>query len=261
MITDLQGATPVEIDTELFAVLLRLVSAESAAAVAAKRAERAEASRDYLSPERVAELQSAAAAALELVAGIAAEADVLEVEYARRGGWQRYWLVKNHNGHVHRTTGCPTTYATTQFVWLPEFAARTDDEVVEAAGRLTCLACFPGVRADILARRPTIEDPERRAARQEREAARAEREAKRAAKAITNPDGTPLVVADPWNPRGETLSTLSAARTWLTDAHDTWRQPRPAEDVQRVAEALAAKLGTTAQDEITAATKRAARRK
>lgn len=258
VIENLPAATPVEIDTALVQVLLRLALAESHLSTATKRAQ---AGADYLGPERAAALRAEVSAAEQLVAGIAAEASVLDAEYERRGGWQRYWLVRNHNGHVHRTTNCPTTYTTTQFVWLPDFADRTDGEVVQAAGSLTCLTRFPGVRAEILARRPTIEDPERRAAHDEREAAKAERAAKREAKAITNPDGTPLVVTDPWSPGGQTLATLNAARTWLTDSQETWRNPPSPDEVQRVATALAAKLGTTPHAEITAAAKRASRRK
>jgi hypothetical protein len=111
----------------------------------------------------------------------------------------------------------------------------------------------------------------------ERQQAREEREAARAAKAITNPDGSPLQIFKRHVPeyqrrvRGrtattpaydayDTIATLSAAKSWLTDFQESWRGVPNRENVQRVAEAIAHKLGTTAEEEITAAKKRAARR-
>lgn len=78
----------------------------------------------------------------------------LHGEFDRRGGWTRYYRVNNSNGHVHTDTACRTTFATTQWQWPTQLSGATHAEVVEAAGELTCLVCFPDVREDIIAKRP-----------------------------------------------------------------------------------------------------------
>lgn len=131
----------------------------------------------------------------EQMGALIAECDA---EYTRRDGWTRYFRVANANGHVHTSTACRTTYPTTQWNWPTGLSGGTDADVVDAAGALTCLTCFPSVREDIIAGRPIVperfETPEQTAHRAEREAeAKAKRDAK-IAKGVT-PDGAPLVVA------------------------------------------------------------------
>jgi hypothetical protein len=114
----------------------------------------------------------------------------------------------------------------------------------------------------------------------EREAKKAEREAKKAAKAIANPDGTPLEVFDwrvperHYKQRGggvkvveahdtyKTLETAHAARGWLTDAHESWLGgAKRTVDVHKVADAIAHKEGKTREQVIEEAKQRAAKRR
>lgn len=133
-----------------------------------------------------------------------------DAEFVRRGGWTRYWIVANDGGHVHTTTACRTCYATTRFGWPTQLSGADGAGVVEAAGPLTCLVCFPDEREDILADRPVrfdaFETTEQRDERLRREAELAKRNAAKIAKGVT-PDGKPLVVEMPTRPRhyGRTL--------------------------------------------------------
>ncbi|ASR85924.1 hypothetical protein SEA_PEANAM_40 [Mycobacterium phage Peanam] len=106
------------------------------------------------------------------------EAQLNEV-FAERGGWQRAFLVNNTGGHVHRTMGCSTCFATTQFQWLTDESGKDEAAIVEAAGELACTVCYPSAPVEVLSRPGTI----RRADQIEREQRAAERAAKNAEKA------------------------------------------------------------------------------
>ena len=203
-----------------------------------------------------------------------------EAEY-RLARWNRAWLVLNNNGHVHSSRACGTCFATTQFGWLPQLSGADEAYIVEQAGEAACTVCYPSAPVASLNQPRRVfhkTEEEAQRAREERAAAKAEREAKKIAKAITTPEGEPLEVFDwrsperreqqrdgsikvvPAKDRFKVLPTLAQAKTWLTDSQETY-YPKPAEDVQRVAEAIAFKTGTTAQAEIDAAKKRAAKRR
>ena len=121
----------------------------------------------------------------------------LEMEHTRRGGWDRVYAVNNSNGHFHRSTQCQNTYATTEWVWMPQLSGLTNAEVVERTGKMSCLTCFADQREEIeKGREATVFTPAQQKTREERAEAAAKKAAKAAAtaaKAITNPDGTPLL--------------------------------------------------------------------
>jgi hypothetical protein len=201
-----------------------------------------------------------------------------EAQYNDRR-WTRYYLVDNTNGHVHKDQDCTTCFPDTRYAWLVEQSGLTAEELVDLAGEKACTVCFSWAPVDVLKQKTRLEAPERKAARLEREAKKAEREAKKAAKAIANPDGSPLEVFDwhvperqvrrggrmvtqPAHDTFETIKTLAAARSWLADHFEPWRNSdKRAEDVERVALAIALKEGKTWADVIEEAKKRAAKRK
>jgi hypothetical protein len=201
-----------------------------------------------------------------------------EAQYNDRR-WTRYYLVDNSNGHVHKDEHCDTCFPTTRYAWLVEQSGMSAEELVVLAGEKACTVCFPWAPVDILKQKTKLEAPERKAARLEREAKKAEREAKKAAKAIANPDGSPLevfdwrvperqrqtrngLVTEPAHDRFQTLATLAAARSWLADQYEAWRGNNGTHrNVNNVAEAIAHKEGKTAEVVIEEAKKRAARRK
>lgn len=204
---------------------------------------------------------------------VKAAQEPFEAEY-RLARWNRAWLVLNNNGHVHSTRACGTCFVTTAFGWLPQLSGADEAFIVEQAGESACTVCYPSAPVASLSQPRRVfhkTEQEAQQAREARAAAKAEREAKKAAKTITAPDGAPLEVFEgrytnhrtgqPYD-RFETIATAAAAKVWLTNSQEAWRsRSQTPEAVQAVAEALAHKFGTTPEDEIAAAAKRAAKRK
>lgn len=198
---DLATATPVEVDTEIARLQGELASLDSAYRAVAKKIDLFVTDnhmRLYVTetPEELNAKRVELGARMETLRN---ELDPLRAEYTRRP-WARYWRVDNSNGHVHTSIACRNTRETTAFGWLPQVSGFTPEQVVELAGKYTCLTCFPTVREEILAERPCLlETANQRVTREEREARDAEKAAKlaaKAAKAITNPDGSPLRLKD-----------------------------------------------------------------
>lgn len=86
-----------------------------------------------------------------------AKINTLQAEYARRGGWPRYYVVTSSAGHIHSDTRCQTCRITTTFGWLPEMSGQTEAEAIAALGRhaeALCSVCFP--TAPVAAKRAHI---------------------------------------------------------------------------------------------------------
>ena len=67
--------------------------------------------------------------------------DEANAEFTRRGGWRRYFLVVNSNGHVHRERSCSTCYPTTQYAWLPALSDCNEAAMVAEYGSDACSVC------------------------------------------------------------------------------------------------------------------------
>ncbi len=65
-----------------------------------------------------------------------------EAEYRSRP-WNRYFLVKQANGHVHRGTSCTTCYFDTAYGWLTDLSDCDENQMVEQYGEKACTICFP----------------------------------------------------------------------------------------------------------------------
>jgi hypothetical protein len=151
----------------------------------------------------------------ETLAGLREAAAPYQARYAL-DQWNRYFLVTNGNGHVHRGTDCTTCYATTQYAWLVELADCDEAAMVADCGEKACTVCFPDAPSEYarLKAAGLLTRTERLTA-DEAAAKQAEKQAKadaKAAKAITNPDGTTLRL------RYTTVATLVTARNELTSA-------------------------------------------
>lgn len=218
MLNNLTIAAPADIDTELARLQNRIDRVHSVMADVLRKIDLFTTNshmRHYVTqtPEQLATMREDLGAQLETFQD---EVAPLKAEYTRRP-WARYYRVDNSNGHVHTTTACRTTYTSTTFGWLPQVSGFEAEQIVELAGAMTCLVCFPTVREEILAGRPCrLETDNQRATREEREARDAEKAAKLAAKTaktITNPDGSPLRVE---SHIGE-IKTLRAAEMTYVD--------------------------------------------
>jgi hypothetical protein len=58
--------------------------------------------------------------------------------------WQRWFLVQQHNGHLHTTTNCTTCFASTEFAWVTDISGWTEAEAVAEYGWMVCTVCVPG---------------------------------------------------------------------------------------------------------------------
>jgi hypothetical protein len=141
----LNERTPSEIDGALADLLEKLGGARyrlDGAKRALERFERrtAVAGWDRTEALRYAHDLETATAELER---IAAEIAPLDAEFARRGGWTRYFHVIG--GHVHRERSCSTCRPTTAFAWIPRLSGSTQSTMVEEFGDHACAVCFPAV--------------------------------------------------------------------------------------------------------------------
>jgi hypothetical protein len=175
---DIRTATPAEIDAQLSTLGAQL-DAAYAVIVSTDR--------------RVTDTQRDAAAIER--ARLAALIAPLHDEFARRGGWTRYYLVEG--GHLHRNVSawdCSRTMATAQY-WMTDLSGMSEAEVIELAGDRVCTVCYPAAPVAVLGRPSkllTKSEAEKAAARTARQQAADAKAAKAAAAAITDVDGSPL---------------------------------------------------------------------
>lgn len=163
----------------------------------------------------------------ESLAAVVAEAQPFNDEFERRGGWARYFLVTNGNGHVHKSMHCSTCFPTTQYAWLVDLAAKNEHQMVEAHGESACSVCFPSAPSEYEAMKAAgrVSHAERatNAEKAARDAERARRASEKESKAISNPDGSPLKLGGRF---GDTVRTLVTARKELVDAINELRMWR-----------------------------------
>jgi len=90
----------------------------------------------------------------------AAEAAPLEALYNAEQ-WNRFFLVTNANGHIHRSMQCSTCRWDTRFAWLPELSGLTEKDAVEAYGPKLCSVCFPSAPVEWTLGEAKPVDPDR----------------------------------------------------------------------------------------------------
>lgn len=175
----------------------------------------------------------------------------LNAEYARRGGWRRYYLVED--GHLHYDVSgsrCSRIPSTTHY-WMTEFSGQAPAEVIAQAGERVCTTCFPEapVAPRPAAARFMTRTEAERAAHAEEKARKAA--AKKAAQ-ITTPDGGELRTAGGY--QGDLIKTeVAARRRALSDAADLAfygaSDPSAAEWRETVDRMIAALAHRTGMDE------------
>lgn len=263
----LTAASPAEIDTELARIFGEIARYETRI----ERANRVIASK-YASAEQIEAARADEESAVRAIAVLESEDGELEGEFTARGGWTRYWLVEG--GHLHHDVSsyrC-SRIATTSHYWMTELSGKLAAEVIELAGDRVCTVCFPDAPVAALGRPSALltkTEAERAQDRATRQKAAAEKAAKAAEKGITTPEGQPLVIQESGRSFGETIKTQRAAEVKLVDLlwWANWKIEVGSENIDstvavriQIAEALAHKNGTTADDELAAAQKRLAAR-
>jgi hypothetical protein len=173
-------------------------------------------------------------------------------------GWSRAFLVRNSNGHIHKSRSCTTCFDSTNYVWLTEMSGRDELEIAYLAGEKACTICYAHAPSAYFLRECGLEDPEVVEARQIRQARKAEIEAKRQKTGIWNPDGTPLKVFEYGFQTYK--SEIKAERTaqsvavnLLVGVQSMSRQPREIErsneSIETILIALAHKRGTSVEEQ------------
>jgi hypothetical protein len=173
-------------------------------------------------------------------------------------GWSRAFLVRNSNGHIHKSRSCTTCFDTTNYVWLTEMSGRDELEIAYLAGEKACTICYAHAPSAYFLRECGLEDPEVVEARRIRQARKAEIEAKRQKTGIWNPDGTPLKVYEYGfsNYKGEIKAERTAQSTavnLLVGVQSMSREPREIErsneSIETILIALAHKRGTSVEEQ------------
>lgn len=251
---DISTASPVEIDTELARLYGEIALRNTASNRLLDRHRRITGQDEIYDYQldTLSDLRRDITALERQIAQLSLQAAPLEAYYRDSGGWTRYYLVDAHNGHVHHDVSnrrCSRTPTTTH-LWLTTESGRPRADVIADAGERCCTMCFPEAPVDVLSRPSKYHTP----TEIEKQARQVEREFKavqRAAKAITNPDGTPLRInlGGYW----ETIGTVISAQRKLVDiAFDAKYQGRSTNErevsaCQVILAALAAKTGTDAE--------------
>jgi hypothetical protein len=248
---DTATATPVQIDTELarigeaVAIQYDIINRANRAA---QKWQDAQGTTGHHYDTQIAAALDRAEKAWVAWDILTAERAPYDLEFSRRDGWTRYYLVDSDtgNGHVHydlSSSRCSRQPSTRHF-WLTSESGKPAAEVIALAGERVCTICFPDAPAvgKCAYRTPSEEEKERRAAE------RAAAAAKRAEKAITNPDGTPLRIN--LNGYWDTITTVAAAWRELVDIPfgartfgDRRTNDREVAACQLIIKALAHKLG------------------
>lgn len=169
--------------------------------------------------------------AIEKLAALTVEAAPYEAEYTRRGGWSRYFLVQNDNGHIHSSMHCSTCNRegiATRFGWMIEFSGKDEHELTDEIGPNACTVCFPWAETI----RVDFEAAERQRKTDER-AAKADEKARIAAETgITTPEGGRLYTGednDSWALCNSLRTAEIAATDALVDLVTTQRQAKDPE--------------------------------
>lgn len=172
--TNLADRTPADIDAEINELQYQQAIAERRTADYSNLAAKyVESGQTYSAERYQAELAKWADKLEEVSLALAP----LYAEFNRRGGWTRFYLVTNSNGHVHHTTSCTTCFPSTQFGWLTQFSGTSHADLVELAGEKACTVCFPDAPVDVLHRASRLSTPEQEARKAEKEKRAAEKAA------------------------------------------------------------------------------------
>lgn len=282
-VATLAAATPAEIDTALYPILGRLAKAEHTLARIEKAiAKVASGARGYYA-EDLPNYEARAAAARELIEQADREAAPLRAVFAARGGWTRAFKVTNAGGHVHRSTACSTCFITTEFAALPQVSGMSEADIVELAGEGACTVCYPSAPVDVLRKPCRLFTPEEREAKAARDAEKAARAAEKAIKGITDAEtGGELrtkghgVIKTERTAQIEYVNSACEAQMWerkvrnvqsarqgggtgVSDERMTFCEANARDyraDAEKVLAALAAKRGTTVEEQRAALAKK-----
>lgn len=213
---DLTTLTPVEIDRVLSANYDKQIRTQGRIGSEARHLDHLKArlaKGGFVLPQDIEDTAASLEGYRQELRDLIAASAPYHAEFSRRGGWFRYYLVKNTNGHVHRELHCSTCFPTTEYGWLVDLAACDESLMIEEWGELACTVCFPSAPVNPNYHRPARRDRE---AQEARAAEKAARDAAKAAKSIVDIDGSPLK-----DSHGYVLKTKVAARNEFSGAFNS----------------------------------------
>jgi len=156
---------------------------------------------------RPSEMVALLAEARELVNILNAAIEGAENQFRSLGGWTRYFICTNSDGHIHSSLrGCKTVHWDTGMAWMTQYSGLTVDDAIhgtgsfDGLGETLCSVCFPDAPVEWCRTRSEVTRAEREAARDAKNAAR---DAKNAAKNLAEPFRT-------WD--GDRITTVAAAK-------------------------------------------------
>lgn len=185
--TDLTILSPADIDEMWLAAIQPAMKVQAQAAAKFSQANSYERfSSNYA--ERAAQYRAQGQELLAKANAMYDEASApFTAEFTRRGGWNRYLLVANAGGHVHKgwssTCNCHTLRNTTMVAPVPAYSGKDEAEVVAELKFTACTVCFPAAPVETRADRERASAEKREAKAAEREAKRREKLAKAAVRA------------------------------------------------------------------------------
>lgn len=252
---DLSSLEPTDIDDNLATLYYNHFDQQMRKDTAEKRLDQElSPGNRYPSQTRRARLEEEIADAGQKIDELEAAMKPFEDEYQRRGGWDRAFLVKGNDGHVHRSMQCSTCNrngSRTNFMWMTEYSGKSESDIVSDAGRSACTVCYPSAPGDGGAESKIV-DPEYQAEKQARADERARKAAEADAKGISDPNTGDRLMVDGWHIKTAVTAEREAVER-LIDVKQDGLAPTPNREyaAQRVAEldklesALAAKRGET----------------
>lgn len=143
---------------------------------------------------------------------------VFDEAHARRGSWNRAFLVTNGNGHVHSSIDCSTCNKgknPTKFEAMTNYSNHSEQEIVESAGYRACTTCYPTAPVGNERSLPTKMFGKEE---QEKEQARIEREQKKQKKAQDAVSKAPTLSGEPLVVGYERFKSESTAISYYTEA-------------------------------------------
>ena len=181
----IESATPVEIDTDLYwtTVEMQRVEFQITACTVVER-------NDYETAARRNQATQEKRDFNELWEALHEHREDLDAEYRKRM-WLRAYLVTSSDGHIHSGPYCTTFQERTTATLLPQASGLSREEIIDAVGEKACTVCFAGAPVKPC----TLRDPLTAEEQDAKAAEKAQKAATLAAKAITTPDGAPLYTA------------------------------------------------------------------
>lgn len=181
------------------------------------------------------------------LAQVEAETSDLDAVY-RADPWPRFFLCMANGGHIHSSLECRTLHRDTRMSWLPTLSGRTEADAVAEMGPALCTVCYRSAPVEYTGGELHITRLEREARKAENDAKRDAKRAKKAEKALFADDPDREIQVNSYTRVGTILQANSFLKSYRVDLLGYGKSTHPQELADGIAEALAARLGSTVDE-------------